>query len=84
MSSLGSWRIVAVLVALLVSGLVWLCTGNFMHFAFIFCALALTSVFMVPFIYSIFDAVYNENLDKHKHRGTKPKNQVNTVVVVNN
>lgn len=84
MGNLITWRIVAILIAFVVSGLIGWATHSTTHFLVVLFALGLSTIFMVPFIYSIYNAIFNEDQDSHRHkqRNAKPKTQINTVVVV--
>lgn len=84
MSSLKTWRIVAFLITFVISALIGWATHSTTHFIVILCALGLSSVFMVPFIHSIYNAIFNEDPDsnRHKQRNAKSRNQINTVVVI--
>lgn len=84
MGNLKTWRIVAIIVAFVISALVGWATKSTTHFWVLFCALGLTTIFMVPFVYSIYNAIFNEDQEsrRHKQRNAKSVNQISTVVVI--
>lgn len=84
MGNLMTWRIAALLIAFVVSGLIGWGTHSVAHFLVVLFALGLSTIFMVPFVYSIYNAIFNEDQESHRHkqRSARPKTQVSTVVVV--